>query len=130
VKAGSPLEIDAAFATLADLHAEGLMLSVDPFFYNRVDQIVALAARYRIPTIYDHRRYIAAGGLISFGYKVGEGPHTAGVYLGRILAGAKPADLPIQMPTRFELMINRKTANVLGLTVPLMLETQADEIIE
>jgi putative ABC transport system substrate-binding protein len=130
VKTGTPDEIDAAFATLAELHAEGLMPGVDPFFYQRKDQIVALAARYRIATIYDHRQYTDAGGLISYGAKGGETLRPLGVYAGRLLAGAKPADLPFQMPTRFELVINRKTANALGLTIPLELETLADEIIE
>jgi putative ABC transport system substrate-binding protein len=91
---------------------------------------VGLAARYRIPTTYYHRRYVDAGGLISYGAKGGEAWHPLGVYAGRILAGAKPADLSFQLPTRYEMVINRKAASALGLTVPLTLETQADEIIE
>jgi putative ABC transport system substrate-binding protein len=128
--ASNPDEIDTAFATLAGLHADGLMPAADPLFDNRKDQVVGLAARYRIPTSYYHRRYVDAGGLISYGAKGGEVWHPLGVYAGRILAGAKPADLPFQLPTRYEMVINRKAANALGLAVPLVLETQADEIIE
>jgi putative ABC transport system substrate-binding protein len=130
VSAGNPEEIDAAFAHLAELKADGLMLGVDLLFDTHKEQIVRLAARYRIPTIYYVRRYADVGGLISYGVKRGEHLREYGVYAGRILAGAKPADLPFQMPTRYELVINRKTADALGLAIPLELETQADEIIE
>jgi putative ABC transport system substrate-binding protein len=130
LKAGNPGEIDAAFEALAQLKAEGVLFAVDPLFQNRQDQILALTAQRRIPAIYDTRRFAEAGGLMSYGAKDGEAARSAGIYVGRVLAGAKPADLPVQMPTRFELVINRKAANTLGLSVPLVLETQADEIIE
>jgi putative tryptophan/tyrosine transport system substrate-binding protein len=130
VSAGNPEEIDAAFAHLAELKADGLMLGVDLVFDTHKEQIVRLAARYRVPAIYYTRRYAEAGGLISYGVKEGDNARQYGVYAGRILAGAKPADLPFQMPTRYELVINRKTADALGLAMPLELETQADEIIE
>jgi putative tryptophan/tyrosine transport system substrate-binding protein len=127
VWAGNPEEIDTTFATLAEQKIGGLLIGVDPLFYRSKEQIVALAARYRIPTIYDHRMYADAGGLISYGAKW---ERTLGTYAGRILAGAKPADLPFQMPDKFELVFNRKTADALGITLPLVLETEADEIIE
>jgi putative ABC transport system substrate-binding protein len=128
--AGSPDEIDAAFAKFAELRAEGLLLGVEPLYDKCKDQIVALAARYRIPAIYFARRYTDAGGLISYGAKGSETLRLSGGYAGRILAGAKVADLPFQMPAKFELVINRKAANTLGLTIPVELETLADEIIE
>jgi ABC-type uncharacterized transport system substrate-binding protein len=130
VSADNSEEIDAAFAHLAELRADGLLVGTDPLFNHYRDQIVALASRYRIPTISFNRLYTEAGGLISLGVKTGEALRQSGIYTGRILAGAKPADLPFQMPTRYELVINRKTADALGLAIPLELETQADEIIE
>jgi len=130
LKASTPDEIDAAFATLAEFHVEGLMLNADPLFDQYKDQVTALAARYRSPAIYYHRRYPDAGGLISYGAKGGESMRPIGAYAGRILAGAKIADLPFQMPTRYELVINRKAATALGLSIPVELETLADEIIE
>jgi putative ABC transport system substrate-binding protein len=130
LSAGNPEEIDAAFAHLAELKADGLVLGIDPLFDNQKDRIVRLAARYRIPTIYPSWLFAKAGGLISYGVKGGDNVRQSGIYTGRILAGAKPADLPFQMPTRYALVINRKTADALGLAIPLELETQADEIIE
>ena len=129
-EAGSPDQIDAAFAKFAELRVEGLLLGVEPLYDQYKDRIVALAARYRIPAIYFARRYTDAGGLISYGAKAGETVRLSGDYAGRILKGAKVADLPFQMPTRYELVINRKTADTLGLTIPVELETLADEIIE
>jgi putative ABC transport system substrate-binding protein len=123
-------EIDVIFASLADLKADGLVISVDPIWSHHRAQIVGLAARYQIPTIYYLRHYVEAGGLISYAPREDEAIRSVGVYTGRILAGAKVADLPIQMPTRYEMVINRKAANSLGLTIPLGLETQADEILE
>jgi putative ABC transport system substrate-binding protein len=128
--ASTASEIDAVFLALAELKADGLIISVDPIWNHHRSQIVALAAQYRIPTIYYLRHYAEVGGLASYGRRDEEELRAAGFYAGRILAGAKPADLPIQMPTRYELVINRKAANALGLAVPLTLETQADEIIE
>jgi len=129
LKAGNETEIDAAFATLAELQAGGLLVGVDPLFYTRREQLMALAARHRVPTIYWMREFPDAGGLISYGPS-GKIARPAGVYVGRILAGEKPADLPVQQPTKFELVINLKTAKALGLTVPPLLEAQADDVIE
>ncbi len=128
--ATSENEIDAAFASLVGLHAAALVVASDPFFTQRGEQLVALAAHYAVPAIYYFRGFVAAGGLISYGARVPDLYRGAGAYVGRILAGAKPADLPVQQATKFELVINLKTAKALGLTVPQMLLAQADEVIE
>ena len=123
-------EIDAAFATFVNAPVDGLIISADPFFDTRREQLVAPAARYRIPTIYFEREFSTAGGLISYGSNLPSVYWHMGVYAGRILKGEKPADLPVKQPTTFEMVVNLKTANALGLTVPLKLISTADELIE
>ncbi len=123
-------EIDAAFAKLAQQPGAALTIGTDTFFYSRPDQLVGLAARYAIPTIYFHREFALTGGLITYGSTFIEELRTAGRYAGRILAGEKPNDLPILQPSKFELIINLKTAKALGITVPPSLLARADEVIE
>jgi putative ABC transport system substrate-binding protein len=132
LKAGTETEIDPAFATLAQLHAGALVVSPDSMLIGRREQLVALASRHAVPAIYSFRNFAASGGLISYGPS-----ETAlimsrqlGIYAAKILSGAKPADLPVEQPTKFELVINLKTAKVLGLTVPPALLARADEVIE
>ena len=130
MSAGSEPEIDAAFATFDQRGTDALLVANDPFFESSRDQIVALAARYRLPAIYSGHQYAEAGGLMSYGASVTDASHLTGTYVAKILKGAKPADLPVMQPTKFELVINRKTARVLALEIPATLLAIANEVIE
>jgi putative ABC transport system substrate-binding protein len=123
-------EIDAAFATLAQQAGAALTIGTDTFFYSRGDKLVGLAARHAIPTVYFHRSFGLAGGLISYGASFTDELRMAGRYAGRILAGEKPNNLPILQPTKFDLVINLKTAKALGLTFPPGILAIVDEVIE
>ena len=122
--------IDAAFATAMRQRIGALLVMADPFFVTVHDQFVGLAARHALPRIYPLREFVAAGGLISYGTSIADVFRQTGDYVGQVLKGAKPADLPIMQPTRYELVINLRTAKTLGLTVPLILQVAADEVIE
>jgi putative tryptophan/tyrosine transport system substrate-binding protein len=127
---GSEVEIDAAFAALVQRRVNALVVGGDPYLTSRREQIIALAARHAVPTIYSVRECVVDGGLMSYGNSDTDAYRQAGSYAGRILKGAKPADLPIEQAIRFELVINLKTARTLGLVVPNSMQLLADEVIE
>ena len=123
-------EIDTAFATLAQVRTGALLISNETFFNYRREQIVALAARHAVPTMYSQSQWATGGGLISYGFNIAETYRQIGIYVSRILKGEKPADLPVQQVTKIELVINFRAAKALGVTFPLTLVARADEVIE
>jgi putative ABC transport system substrate-binding protein len=130
LRASNEGEIDAAFAKAAELRTGGLLVAADPFMFSRRERLVELASRYAIPAIYEVREYAAAGGLMSYGISLAEAYRLVGVSTGRILKGDNPANLPVQQLTKFEFVINIKTAKTLGLNVPPTLLARADDVIE
>jgi len=130
VRASSVSEIDEAFAAIVQQRAAALIVASDVFLSSRKDQLIALAARHRMPTIYPWRDAVIAGGLLSYGIDLSDSYRQVGGYIGRILKGAKPAELPVLQPTRFPLAINMRTAKALGLEIPPTLLALADEVIE
>ena len=129
-QAGNDAELNAAFVSLAQQRLGALLVAASTYLDTRRSQIIAFAAENRLPAIYQFREYVVSGGLISYGPRITDSYQLAGNYAARILQGTNPAELPVQQPTRFELVINRKTAKALGLTVPNSLQSLADELIE
>jgi len=130
LNASTEAEIDTAFAELSRQRIAALLVGADSFFLTRRDQIIALANRLRMATMYNLREYVIAGGLISYAPSVTEVYRQAGIYVAKILKGAKPADLPVLQPTKFDLVLNLKTAKALGLIVSNQMQLLADEVIE
>ena len=123
-------ELEAAFTELKQMKAGGLLIAADPFFSSHVKQLAALSIRHSVPSVYQFREFAVAGGLLSYGASFTEAFRVVGNYIGRILKGEKPADLPVQQATGVELIINQKTAKALGITVPQALISRADDVIE
>ena len=130
VEASTDLDLETVFASLAQQRVGGLVIAPDPFFVSRIESLAALALRRALPAAFEFRQFAAAGGLMSYGGSLADGYRLAGVYAGRILKGAKPADLPVEQSTKVELFLNLKTAKALGITVPLPLSGRAEEILE
>jgi putative ABC transport system substrate-binding protein len=130
LNASSERDFDGVFARLIELRAGGLVIGAEAFFTSHSEQLAALAAHYGVPTIYKGREFAAAGGLMSYGSDITDSYRLAGIYTGRVLKGAKPADLPVQQATKIELYINLKTARALGINVPLPVSGRADEVFE
>ena len=130
VNAASEREFHAAFAKIVQAHAGGLLIGASPFFLSQRRQLVALAGRYAIPTMYNQREFVEVGGLISYGPSQSDAFRRAGVYVGRILKGEKAGDLPVELGTKFELVINLATAKAFGVEIPVQLLARADEVIE
>jgi len=128
--AANERELEAVFATLPEVRADALVIGADAFFNSRGEQLAALAARHAVPSIYQYREFAAAGGLMSYGGSFKDGFRLIGIYSGRILKGAKPAELPVVQASKFELILNASTARMLGITVPDKLLVAADEVIE
>ena len=129
-RASSEGEFEVAFATMVQQRRDALLVASDVFFLSRRDQLASFAARYRIPAIYYLREFAEAGGLITYGNRLPDAYRQVGIYVGRILKGEKPGDLPIQQSTKFDLVINLKTAKALGIEIPISMQLLADEIIE
>ena len=130
LRASNEREIDEAFSALLSLRAAALMIGSDAFFNSRAAQLGALVLRHKVPTIYQDREFVAAGGLVSYGGNLDDGYRIVGAYAGRILKGEKPADMPVHQSTKIEMFLNLKTAKALGLTIPPLVLAQADEVIE
>jgi putative ABC transport system substrate-binding protein len=128
--ASNPAEIDAAFEAIVRDRIPALNVTADPFFDTRADQLISLAAEHRVPVMYQFRQYPQAGGLMSYGVNLPDAYQQAGIYVGRVLKGAKPSELPVLQPSKFEFVINLKTAKALGLTIPSGVLAIADQVIE